>query len=112
MANIIFISTHLVWLAKKASESAKGTLLIRGLGSNNAIIIENKIKSGINGVRHDLEHDINKTQLKRYIEIIKKENKNKKLGIFLLLPNHHNLASCEKYDGYWVLTYKTLYDFC
>ena len=76
-----------------------------------AIVLENKIKSDINGIRHDLESDEQKNQLDKYEEKAKKDVSEKNYKLFLSLPNHHKLAKKDVYHGYTVITYKKIYDF-
>lgn len=81
---------------------------------NNVIVIENKIKSGINGLKNG------KTQLDKYYEIItsQKDKNNEdnqhygKTNFFLVfLPNHNNL-NIKKYSSkYKLIKYSDIYDF-
>jgi len=82
------------------------------------IVIENKIKSGINGVssRHDFSEDGKvQSQLWKYYEIAKKyaEEKNKSYKLYLFVPNYNKL-DLSKYKGskkYRVIRYKDIYKF-
>lgn len=85
---------------------------------NKVIVIENKIKSGINGVspRHDFsESGLLQSQLSKYYEIGTNyaEENGKNAYFFLFVPNYNKL-DLKKYSGsgkYTVIHYKTLYDF-
>ena len=87
---------------------------------NNLIVIENKIRSGINGVdldRHDIKRKRVKSQLTTYIKTIQKESKKKKKNAyyFILLPDYsyrdEDLDHYLTYRGitYAVIRYSTLY---
>ena len=89
---------------------------------NNLIVIENKIRSGINGVdldRHDIKRKRVKSQLTTYIKTIQKESKKKKKNAyyFILLPDYsyrdEDLDPYLIYRGitYTVIRYSTLYKF-
>lgn len=85
---------------------------------HNVIVIENKIKSGINGVssRHDFsESGLLQSQLSKYYEIGTNyaEENGKNAYFFLFVPNYNKL-DLRKYSGsgkYTVIQYRTLYDF-
>ncbi len=83
---------------------------------NNIIVIENKIKSGINGVspRHDFsEKGLVQSQLSKYYNYANNLKTNKKRNYFLFLPVY-NRIDISKYSGsqyYKKISYKDLYDF-
>ena len=83
---------------------------------NNIIVIENKIKSGINGVspRHNFsEEGLVQSQLSRYYHHAEKHKGNKKTSYFIFLPVYSridiSIYSSSKY--YLKISYKELYDF-
>lgn len=90
---------------------------------NNVIVIENKIKSGINGVsdRHDFsEGGLVQSQLSKYytfaINYSKEKNKkekHQKVSCFIFVPNYNKL-DLSSYSGsrnYKVIRYKDIYNF-
>lgn len=83
--------------------------------SNHIIVIENKIKSGINGERHDLEGKSVQSQLSDYVKTANKEAHNRKIHYFLLLPNYsyknEDLKKYSEYDKYILIRYSDLLDF-
>ena len=82
----------------------------------NIIIIENKIKSGINGVssRHNFSNDgLVQSQLKTYYQYVEAHKDNKNSYYYLFVPNY-NKIDLRKYSGsqyYKVIKYKEIYDF-
>lgn len=84
---------------------------------DNIIVIENKIKSGINGIKKD-ENNAETNQLNTYYHVIDKYNKDeynkaKTCRFFLLTPNYAKI-DLDKYNleiKWNQITYKDLYDF-
>lgn len=84
----------------------------------NVIIIENKIKSGINGVsdRHDFSEDgLIQSQLSKYhtFAVNYSKEKNMKVAFFIFVPNYNKL-DLSAYSGsryYRVIRYKDIYKF-
>ncbi len=82
----------------------------------NILVIENKIKSGINGVsvRHDFsENGLIQSQLLKYREYAEREKGNKKTHYFLFVPNY-NKINLKQYSGsqfYQVVRYSDIYNF-
>ena len=82
----------------------------------NIIVIENKIKSGINGVasRHNFsEHGQVQSQLSSYYNYAEKNKGDKCTSYFIFLPVY-NRVDISKYSGsqhYKKISYKTLYDY-
>ena len=82
------------------------------------LVIENKIKSGINGVsiRHDFSEDgLVQSQLSKYYEFAIKEGEkhNKKVYLYIFVPNYNKL-DLSSYSGskhYKVIRYKEIHDF-
>lgn len=84
--------------------------------SNNIIVIENKIRSGINGVsiRHDFsEKGLVQSQLDNYWTQTEKVKGKKKAKYFIFIPDY-NKVDLSKYSGsmhYEIINYRKLYDF-
>lgn len=92
----------------------------------NAIVIENKIKSGINSIKQDEETNELTSQLDKYYGVAKEkdnEGKEREVKCILLLPNHHNIVKeyateisekiykTSKDIEYKILTYADIYGF-
>lgn len=78
---------------------------------NNIIVIENKIKSGINGRMDD-----GTSQLDKYADFAEKYKRDNKLGnvfYFLFVPNYNNLSrDISKLNvQYKIINYSEIYDF-
>lgn len=76
---------------KIAREHKNIDLLIKY--GKNIFVVENKIKSAINGVEHDIQGDIVKTQLDKYhsyIESVFREGYNKHYSLFV--PNYNKTS--------------------
>ena len=103
-------------------EREKERMDIRVIDDNNYIIIENKIKSGINGMiktdnEFETENDKYISQLSVYYKRAQAknvaDNKQRKISGFIFTPNHNPIET-EKYlfgEKYVIKTYKELYDF-
>lgn len=87
---------------------------------NNIVVIENKIKSGINGVdieRHDLKSDMIQSQLSKYYSIAEAEakKKDKKAHYYIFLPDYsykdEDLSVYLMADKYTVIRYSKLSHF-
>lgn len=79
-------------------EQANIDLLV--IDDENAIVIENKIKSGINGIEVDEDGTTVKTQLEKYKKYVEKEYENKKHTYLIFMPDYSNISSTEleEYD--------------
>ena len=81
--------------------------------SDNVVIIENKIKSKINGEQHtEFEEKIN-SQLKKYYDIAVNECVNKNISCYLFTPDY-NYINLEKYvlgEKYKLIKYSEIYNF-
>ena len=69
-------------------------ILIVDNKNKNVIVIENKIKSGINGERHDLNGDIIETQLDKYHSYVEKTYPSEKgytKYYFIFVPNYNKI---------------------
>lgn len=78
----------------------------------NAIVIENKIKSGVNGICHDDDRNI-KSQLDKYKKYVEDNYQNKNKHYYIFVPNY-NHADIYKHDidkAYKKISYKEIYDF-
>lgn len=64
--------------------------------NEHAIVIENKIKSDING-RHDIGGEIVQTQLDKYRKIVGQEYKKYRRHFFVFAPDYNHI-NMEKYD--------------
>lgn len=82
----------------------------------NIIVIENKIKSGINGVsvRHDFsEGKLVQSQLKKYYDYTEKRKGAKEAHYFIFIPNY-NKIDLSQYSGsknYTQIKYSDIYDY-
>jgi len=79
------------------------------------VVIENKVKSGINGSRHDLESEATIDQLVDYCRFSEKQ-KEKKHYYFIFAPNYNEIETTtdNKYshnNNYIVIRYKEIYDY-
>lgn len=83
---------------------------------NNILVIENKIKSGINGIspRHDFsENGLIQSQLEKYYEYVEEYKGNKKAYYFLFVPNynHIDLSIYQGSKHYKVIRYSEIYNY-
>lgn len=76
------------------------------------VVIENKVKSGINGSRHDLESKEVISQLEDYMRF-SNEIKNKKHYYFIFAPDYNDIPTDAngKYKNYAVIRYSELHRF-
>lgn len=81
---------------------------------NNIIVIENKIKSGINGVKYDIHGDIIGSQLNEYYQYVKKYKK-KNEWFFIFAPDYNQINTDKiKYipkNIYKIIPYSRIYKF-
>ena len=84
---------------------------------NSIVVIENKIKSGINGVnmeRHDLKSELIQSQLSKYYSFAEEEakKKNKQTYYYILLPDYsyknEDLSIYLMADKYTVVRYSEI----
>ena len=82
---------------------------------HSIILIENKIKSKINGEQHDLYGDKVQSQLKQYYDAAYTESKdkNKALYCYIFIPDYNfiNLSKFAEGDHYKMIKYSHIYDF-
>ena len=103
-------------------------LLVRD--SKNIIVIENKVKSGINGIKYDVYGEKIQTQLEKYANYAncskednskEKDNpdhphyhdKDRKSHFFIFAPNYKHIETDKfvKAKNYTTITYKQIYEF-
>lgn len=80
---------------------------------NSVIVIENKIKSKVNGEKHDIYSEKIQSQLKKYYEFTYKERPNKKKYFYVFSPDY-NRINLSKYDAgnyYNIINYSQIRDF-
>lgn len=79
----------------------------------NVIVIENKIKSGINGVRHDIHSEEIQSQLCKYHEYAKSISLGRLVSCFIFSPdyNYFNIENYKSGQYYKVIKYSKIYDF-
>lgn len=80
---------------------------------NNVIVIENKIKSGINSIKYDIHGDIIGSQLNEYYQYVKKYKK-KNEWFFIFAPDYNQINTDKiKYipNIYKVIPYSKIYEF-
>ena len=75
------------------------------------IIIENKIKSKINGERHDVYSDNVQSQLSEYYEYAKNHSNGKQIYCYIFSPdyNHINLSKYESGKYYSIINYSQIH---
>ncbi|HFI0271140.1 TPA: PD-(D/E)XK nuclease family protein [Streptococcus suis] len=84
---------------------------------NNVIVIENKIKSSINGIhdRHDICSNLVQSQLKKYYQFVTTdaEYSKKVVSCFIFSPNynHIDLSKFSCGEKYTVVYYREIYHF-
>ena len=79
------------------------------------LVIENKIKSKINGERHDLESEEIQSQLKKYYDYAADQasKEAKQFKCFIISPDYNRL-DISKYEAgtnYTIIPYSKIYDF-
>ena len=92
-------------------ETAHIDLLIQD--EENIVVIENKIKSGINGIRHDIYGNVVQSQLSDYHKYAHANVRGREKSFYIFAPNYNriDLRNYEKSKDYKVLPYSVLYDF-
>ncbi|KUO64789.1 MAG: hypothetical protein APF84_02755 [Gracilibacter sp. BRH_c7a] len=84
---------------------------------NNAVVIENKIKSSINGIddRHDIYSDQVQSQLKKYYQFVTSDDeyRNKTASCFIFSPNYNriDLSKFSCGEKYTIVYYREIYNF-
>ena len=83
----------------------------------NVLVLENKIKSSINGIKHDIYGNEIQNQLKKYYDAInkKEEFKNKNKAFFILAPDYNNFDIkhfiSKEAQQYKIIRYSKLLEF-
>lgn len=84
---------------------------------NNAVVIENKIKSSINGIneRHDIYSNQVQSQLKKYYQFVTTDDEycKKTVSCFIFSPNYNriDLSKFSCGEKYTVVYYREIYNF-
>lgn len=84
---------------------------------NNAVVIENKIKSSINGIneRHDIYSNQVQSQLKKYYQFVTTDAEycKKTVSCFIFSPNYNriDLSKFSCGEKYTVVHYREIYNF-
>lgn len=85
------------------------------LDKNNAIVIENKIKSSINGIceRHDIGSELIQSQLKKYKDFVEHHYKDKNKYYFIFAPNYNHicLKNYECGKNYKLIEFSEIFNF-
>lgn len=85
------------------------------ISEHNAIVIENKIKSNINGIcdRHNIGSKLVQSQLKKYYTYVKKEYPNQIKYFFIFAPdyNHIKLENYKCGEDYRLIEFSKVADF-
>ena len=79
----------------------------------NVLVIENKIKSKINGERHDVYGDKIQSQLEKYYRYANEARPNKNVRCFIFTPDYNSI-NLDKYDTgeyYNTIKYSQIYEF-
>lgn len=92
-------------------EYHKVDLLIEG--ESHVLVIENKIKSKINGERHDIYSEKTQSQLEDYYKMATKEFVDKDVRFFIFSPDYNNVSLDEYATGehYKPINYSDIYEF-
>ena len=83
----------------------------------NVVVIENKIKSSINGIseRHDIYSDQVQSQLKKYYQFVTTDDeyRNKSVSCFIFSPNYDRieLGKFSYGEKYNIIYYREIYSF-
>ncbi len=81
--------------------------------NKNVIVIENKIKSGINGIRHDVYSNQVQSQLEKYYDYAKDISNGRNVLCYIFAPNYNRLNITDYKSGkhYKIINYKAILDF-
>lgn len=109
MSDVLGLSTKGKYSIQRETEHID--LLIQD--DENIVVIENKIKSGINGLRHDIYGDLVQSQLLDYHKYADEHARNRKESFYIFAPNYNriDLRNYEKSEDYKIINYSVLYDF-
>lgn len=80
---------------------------------NNVIVIENKIKSGINGIRHDIYSNEIQSQLHEYYTFANSIANGRNVSCFIFSPNYNylDISNYMSGDYYSIIEYSSIYNF-
>ena len=80
---------------------------------NNVIVIENKIKSGINGIRHDVYSNEIQSQLCKYYDFANDIANGRTVSCFIFSPdyNYLDIKNYKASQYYKVIKYSEIYKF-
>ena len=80
---------------------------------HNVIVIENKIKSKINGEQHDLYGDKVQSQLKKYYDNAVTDRPNKDIHCYIFSPDYNfiNLSKYAAGEHYELIKYSQIYSY-
>ena len=81
--------------------------------TNNVIVIENKIKSGINGIRHNVHSDEIQSQLYKYHCHASEIANGRRVSCFIFSPdyNYLDISNHMASEFYTIIEYSTIYNF-
>lgn len=81
--------------------------------ANNVIVIENKIKSGINGIRHDVYSDAIQSQLYKYYCYASKIANGRRVSCFIFSPdyNYLDMNNHMASEFYTIIEYSVIYNY-
>lgn len=92
-------------------ERETGNIDLLIYNDKEVIVIENKIKSGINGICRDKKGKIIESQLDKYEKFINKNFKKQNKSYFIFTPDY-NMIDIKMYDkNYELITYSEIYNF-
>lgn len=103
-------------VAKEEGDNATGRIDLLLRNKDKIVVIENKIKSHINGLVFNRKtKELDKTQLEKYYNYANKEAKEKKkeLKCYLLMPNYNDIDISDygAGDKYTKIYYSQIFDF-
>lgn len=77
------------------------------IDNKNAIVIENKIRSGINGIKFNEDGTVAETQLEKYKKIVEGDFPNRDCSCFIFKPNYSVIIQNES-STYSIVNYSEL----
>ena len=109
MTDVLRLAPSGTYLVQRETEHID--LLIQD--DKNIVVIENKIKSGINGIRHDIYGDLVQSQLFDYHKYADENAHGRKESFYIFAPNYNriDLQQYKKSEDYEVINYSVLYEF-
>lgn len=88
-------------------EEANIDLLIIDKEKNCVVVIENKVRSGLNGLVYDENNNILETQLGKYKSYVENEYPNMKRYFFVFKPNY-SIITDKELEGYTAIKYSEI----